>query len=137
MVKLIMGVKGSGKTKRLVDMVREAVSNESGDVICIEKDKKLTYDIPYQARLIDTGDYGIDSYDLFRGFLCGIHSGNYDITHFFIDNFYKIVNDNTDEKLAEFVKWLDGFSSAEGLEIVISISKDPAQAGEEIRKFII
>ena len=97
MVKLIMGVKGSGKTKRLVEMVREALAAESGDVICIEKDKKLTYDIPYQARLIDTGDYGINSYDLFRGFLCGIHSGNYDITHFFIDNFYKIVNDNSDE----------------------------------------
>jgi hypothetical protein len=132
-----MGVKGSGKTKRLVDMVREAVAQESGDVICIEKDKKLTYDIPYQARLIDTGDYGINSYDLFRGFLCGIHSGNYDITHFFIDNFYKIVNDDADDKLVAFVKWLDGFCTSEGLEIVISISKDPAEADDEIKKFIV
>ena len=137
MVKLIMGVKGSGKTKRLVEMVREALAAESGDVICIEKDKKLTYDIPYQARLIDTGDYGINSYDLFRGFLCGIHSGNYDITHFFIDNFYKIVNDDADDRLAEFVKWLDGFCTSEGLEVVISISKDPAAAGEELKKFIV
>lgn len=137
MVKLIMGVKGSGKTKRLVDMVREAVAKESGDVICIEKDKKLTYDVPYQARLIDTSDYGINSYDLFRGFLCGIHSGNYDITHFFIDNFYKIVNDDADDRLAEFVKWLDGFCTNEGLEVVISISKDPAAAGEELKKFIV
>ncbi|HNY00042.1 MAG TPA: hypothetical protein PLD83_05295 [Oscillospiraceae bacterium] len=137
MVKLIMGVKGSGKTKRLVDMVREAVAKESGDVICIEKDKKLTYDVPYQARLIDTSDYGINSYDLFRGFLCGIHSGNYDITHFFIDNFYKIVNDDADDRLAEFVKWLDGFCTSEGLEVVISISKDPAAAGEELKKFIV
>ena len=137
MVKLIMGVKGSGKTKRLVDMVREAVAKESGDVICIEKDKKLTYDVPYQARLIDTSDYGINSYDLFRGFLCGIHSGNYDITHFFIDNFYTIVNDDADDRLAEFVKWLDGFCTSEGLEVVISISKDPAAAGEELKKFIV
>ena len=137
MVKLIMGVKGSGKTKRLVDMVREAVAKESGDVICIEKDKKLTYDVPYQARLIDTSDYGINSYDLFIGFLCGIHSGNYDITHFFIDNFYKIVNDDADDRLAEFVKWLDGFCTSEGLEVVISISKDPAAAGEELKKFIV
>lgn len=137
MVKLVMGVKGSGKTKRLVDMVREAVAQESGDVICIEKDKKLTYDIPYQARLIDTGDYSINSYDLFRGFLCGIHSGNYDITHFFIDNFYKIVNDDADDKLVAFVKWLDGFCTSEGLEIVISISKDPAEADDNIKKFIV
>lgn len=137
MVKLVMGVKGSGKTKRLVNMVREAVTQESGDVICIEKDKKLTYDIPYQARLIDTGDYGINSYDLFKGFLCGIHSGNYDITHFFIDNFYKIVNDDADDKLVAFVKWLDGFCTSEGLEIVLSISKDPAEADSEIKKFIV
>lgn len=137
MVKLVMGVKGSGKTKRLVNMVREAVTQESGDVICIEKDKKLTYDIPYQARLIDTGDYGINSYDLFKGFLCGIHSGNYDITHFFIDNFYKIVNDDADDKLVAFVKWLDGFCTSEGLEIVLSISKDPAEADGEIKKFIV
>ena len=137
MVKLIMGGKGSGKTKRLVEMVQQTVANQSGDVICIEKDKKLTYDIPYQARLIDTGDYGINSYDLFKGFLCGIHSGNYDITHFFIDNFYKIVNDNADDKLAAFVTWLDEYCTAEGLEVVISISKDPAEASEEIKKFII
>ena len=117
--------------------MREAVAKESGDVICIEKDKKLTYDVPYQARLIDTSDYGINSYDLFRGFLCGIHSGNYDITHFFIDNFYKIVNDDADDRLAEFVKWLDGFCTSEGLEVVISISKDPAAAGEELKKFIV
>lgn len=81
MVKLIMGLKGSGKTKRLVELVREAVAMENGDVVCIEKEKKLTYDIPYQARLIEAGSYDIGSYEFIKGFICGLHSGNYDITH--------------------------------------------------------
>ena len=82
MVQLIMGLKGSGKTKRLVEMVATAVREESGSVVCIEKDKKLTYDIPYQARLIYACDYAyaMGSYDFFKGFLSGLHAGNYDIT---------------------------------------------------------
>ena len=80
MVQLIMGLKGSGKTKRLVEMVATAVREESGSVVCIEKDKKLTYDIPYQARLIYACDYAyaLGSYDFFKGFLSGLHAGNYD-----------------------------------------------------------
>ena len=87
MVKIIMGLKGSGKTKELVGLVCKAVSEGSGDVVVIEKERKLTYDIPYQARLIDAGSYSIGSYEFLKGFISGIHAGNYDITHFFIDNF--------------------------------------------------
>lgn len=74
MVQLIMGLKGSGKTKRLVEMVATAVREETGSVVCIEKDKKLTYDIPYQARLIYACDYAnaMGSYDFFKGFLSGL-----------------------------------------------------------------
>ena len=91
MVKIIMGLKGSGKTKKLVELVREAVNVGDGDVVCIEKDRKLTYDIPYQARLIDAGAYAIGTYEFLKGFISGIHAGNYDITHVFVDNFYKLV----------------------------------------------
>ena len=103
MLKLIMGLKGSGKTKRLVDMVREAVNEETGSVVVIEKERKLTFDIPYQARLIDAGDYDIGSYEFLKGIICGVHAGNYDITHFFIDNFYKLVNDRSPEELEDFI----------------------------------
>lgn len=137
MVKLILGVKGSGKTKRLVEMVCAAVESENGDVICIEKDKKLTYDIPHRARLIDAAEYGINSYDLFKGFLCGIHSGNYDITHFFIDNFFKIVGDYSTENFEKFVTWLDSYSATENIEFVISGSVDPADMPEAVKKFVI
>ena len=125
MVKLILGLKGSGKTKKLVDLVREAVDEGNGDVVVIEKERKLTYDIPYQARLIDAGTYDIGTYEFLKGLICGIHAGNYDITHFYIDNFYKLVSDKSEEALIGFISWLDKFSEAEKIEFFISISALP------------
>jgi hypothetical protein len=124
MVQLIVGLKGSGKTKKLVDLVRAAVNEETGDVVCIEKERKLTFDIPYQARLIDAGTYDIGSYEFLKGLICGVHAGNYDITHFFIDNFYKLVNDKSVESLETFLAWLDKFSANENISFVISLSVD-------------
>lgn len=137
MVSIIMGVKGSGKTKRLVDLVRETVAEDNGDVVVIENNKKLTYDIPYQARLIDTYECGINSYELFKGFILGLHSGNYDITHFYVDNFFKIVNDNSLDSLESFLAWLEDFSNKESIDFVMSISSDPDGASDKIKSYII
>ena len=137
MVQLIIGLKGSGKTKKLVDMVRAAVNEETGDVVCIEKERKLTFDIPYQARLIDAGVYDIGSYEFLRGLICGVHAGNYDITHFFIDNFYKLVNDKSPEALETFLTWLDKFSEQEKISFVISLSVDAANLPASVLKYQI
>ena len=136
MVKLIMGLKGSGKTKRLVDLVCTAV-NEDNNVVVIENERKLTYDVPYQARLIDAGSYDVGSYEFIKGLISGIHAGNYDITHIFIDNFYKLVGDKSVEALSEFVCWLNRFAESEKLEFVISISAEPEAMPEELKGFII
>ena len=132
-----MGLKGSGKTKKLVDMVRQAVNEGTGDVVCIEKERKLTYDIPYQARLIDAGAYAIGTYEFLKGFISGIHAGNYDITHVFVDNFYKIVSNKDPVLFGEFLDWLESFSVRENIEFVISVTIDPDTVGEAIRKYII
>ena len=137
MVQLIIGLKGSGKTKKLVDMVRAAVNEETGDVVCIEKERKLTFDIPYQARLIDAGVYDIGSYEFLRGLICGVHAGNYDITHFFIDNFYKLVNDKSGEALVDFLGWLDKFSEQEKISFVISLSVDASILPASVLKYQI
>jgi len=137
LVKLILGLKGSGKTKKLVDLVCEAVSSANGSVVVIEKEKKLTYDVPYQARLIDAGEYSINSYNLLKGFLCGLHAGNYDITHIFIDNFLKLVDGKASDDLSAFMNWLDAFSVKEGIEFIISVSADETSCPEEIKKYII
>ena len=137
MVNIIMGLKGSGKTKKLVDLVREAVNQETGDVVVIEKERKLTYDVPYQARLIEAGAYDIGSYEFLKGLICGVHAGNYDITHFFIDNFYKLVNDKSVESLEAFLTWLEKFSNQENISFIVSISADPDTVSDKVRGYIL
>ena len=137
MVRIIMGHKGTGKTKKLVDMVRAAVEECTGDVVCIESERKLTYDIPYQARLIDVSVYDTGSYEFMKGLICGIHAGNYDITHFFIENFLDMVEDDTEEALTGFVKWLDRFSDSEKIEFVVSVSGDAERACEELKPYLL
>ena len=135
MVKLIMGLKGSGKTKQLVDLVKKAVAEEHGDVVCIERDKNLTYDIPYTARLIHASEYGIKTNDLLRGFISGLHAGNYDITHVFIDGLHKMMDDTSEEALTAFLGWLDQFSAKENVDFTISYTADPSAVGESIKKY--
>ena len=136
MVRLIMGLKGTGKTKTLVELVRKAVDEEHGDVICIEKDKVLTYDIPYQARLVHAAQYGINSIDLMRGFLSGLAAGNFDITHVCIDNLFKIIGQASEEELKNFLTWLEGFGEAESITFTVSVSADPTAYGAEVTKYI-
>ncbi len=79
MVKVMMGLKGSGKTKRLVELVKKAVAEDKGSVYVIEKDRSLTYEIPYEARLIFASDYSIGPFEFLKGFISGLHAGNYDV----------------------------------------------------------
>ena len=137
MVNIIMGLKGSGKTKKLVDMVRAAVNEETGDVVVIERERKLTFDIPYQARLIDASNYDIGSFEFLKGLICGVHAGNYDITHFFIDNFYKLVSDKSVAALEDFLAWLEKFSAQEKISFVVSISADPGTVSDKVRQYMI
>ena len=137
MVKIIMGLKGSGKTKKLVGMVEEAVKSDNGNVVVIEKERKLTYDIPHQARLIDAGDYDIGSYEFLKGLICGLRAGNYDITNVFVDNFFKLVNDKDPVAMATFVEWLVKFSENEKIEFVVSVSADIETCPESVKPYLI
>ena len=136
MVRLIMGLKGTGKTKTLVELVRKAVDEEHGDVICIEKDKVLTYDIPYQARLVHASEYGINSLDLMRGFISGLSAGNFDITHVFIDNLFKIIGEVDAQTLAAFLAGLEKFGEQNGITFTVTVSADPSQYSEDVTKYI-
>ena len=133
MVKVIMGIKGSGKTKQLIEMVKTAIEAEAGDVVVLEKDQKLTYDIPYKARLIFANQYDFGSYEFFKGFISGLHAGNYDITHVFIDSLYKMVD--TTDGVEEFLVWLEQYSEASGIKFTITISADVADATEGMKKY--
>ena len=135
MVKLIVGKKGTGKTKHLVDLVHQASDTSKGNVVCIEKSRHLTYDIPYQARLIRTDDYGVRGNTMLLGFLCGLHAGNYDITHFFIDDLNKILDDRSNEALEKFLDTLSAFGERENINFTITITADPSGAGDGLKKY--
>lgn len=90
MVTLLIGKKGTGKTKKLIALANEAVAASAGNVVVIEKGAKLTYDVTHKARLIDTEQYLIEGYDMLFGFISGICAGNYDVTDILVDSTFKI-----------------------------------------------
>ena len=135
MLKLIIGVKGTGKTKALISMVNEAVAGSKGAVICIEKGEKLRYDVKYQARLINTDEYFVDDAQSLFGFVAGIFASNHDVTDLFIDSALKICQNDAEA----FDKFLDEMSAlVEKLNInVVMTSSLPAEnASETVKKFI-
>ena len=135
MIHVIMGLKGSGKTKKLLDSIHEAVANATGDVVCIEYGKKLTYDVNYRVRLVDSKEYGISNPCMLKGFLSGLHAGNFDITHVYIDNLYKTIGE---DKAAgeEFIVWCAKFAAENNMEITITLSEDPAAVSEAVKQYI-
>ena len=90
MIKLIIGNKGAGKTKKLIDLVNSCVENSDGNIVCIENEPKLTYDVSSKARLLETDTYSIRGHKAFYGFLAGICAGNYDVTDILIDATFQI-----------------------------------------------
>jgi len=134
MVKVIMGLKGSGKTKQLIDLVHKAVS-EDRCVICIEKDPTLRYDIPSQARHVYTSTYGLKGFDFLKGFISGLHAGNYDITDIFVDGLYKMVDGSDVNAVEGFLEWLDKMGAQENINFTLTLSADVAAATEKIKKY--
>ena len=135
MIHVIMGLKGSGKTKKMVDSIHDTVANANGDVVCIEYGKKLTYDLNYRVRLVDSKEYGINSIDMLKGFLSGLHAGNFDIAHVYIDNLYKTIGN--DRAIGEsFILWCAEFAKANDMNITLTVSDDPEQASEDVKAYL-
>ena len=135
MIHLIMGLKGSGKTKKMRDSIEATLATASGDVVCIEYGKTLTYELNYRVRLVDSKEYGIKNSDMLKGLLSGLHAGNFDITNVYIDNLYKTIGNDRAEG-ESFIAWCAAFAEANGMEITITISDDPALASEEVKKYL-
>lgn len=131
MVKIIIGNKGSGKTKRLITLVNEAVANSKGNVVCVEKERLLTYDIDYHARLVETDHYGVVGYDAFYGFLSGIVAGDHDITDVLVDATLKIGGKDFEE-LTAFIKRVAALSRLIEKDFVFTISADEEELPAEI-----
>lgn len=135
MVKVIMGIKGAGKTKQLIDLVNHSVKDNIGSVVCIEHGQKLTFDIDHGARLIDTVPYDIKSYQVLRGFITGLYAGNYDLHDVFIDSLFKVSGDSDMTECGKFLSWCEKFGSDNNVDFSITISADVESAPEGVKKY--
>ena len=133
MIKLITGKKGTGKTKVLIDMINDAVKSTNGDLICIEKGAKLTYDISYNVRLVDAERFNVSGYDSFYGFVAGMLAGNYDIKEIFVDSILKIGGTDFDE----FGIMLDKLDKLTGddTQVIFTVSADNEELPASVTKF--
>ena len=126
MIKLIIGNKGSGKTKKLVEAVNATTEASHGNVVCIEKGDTLNFSVTHKARLINTEIYGISGYDAFYGMLCGVCAGNYDVTDIFADATLKIVGRDFDH-LADFFDRVSALSEETNTNFVFTVSCDESE----------
>ena len=136
MVRLIMGEKGTGKTKKLIELINASAAEENGNVVCIEAKSTMTFDIHYHVRLISADEYQITTYEGLRGFVSGLYAGNYDISHVFVDNLCKIVHSEDFAAVEKFLHWLDKFSDANTVKFTVTLTADASVATEGMRKYL-
>jgi len=143
MINLLIGKKGSGKTKRLIDKVHEAVQASSGNVVCIELGDTLTYDVDHKARLINVDEYLLNIDETSRvkghaalyGFLCGLCAGNYDITDILIDSTLKILGRDMAD-LEKFLKEIEALSEKTSVKFTFSVSADASELPVSLKEFV-
>jgi hypothetical protein len=135
MIKLIVGLKGSGKTKTLIEKVNAATETSKGSVICLEKGDKLRYDIKYQARLIDVNEYDIMDAHGLQGFVAGLYASNSDITHLYIDSALKIVGNDIDA-FASFVDTVNAWAEKWNCEVLMTSSIKEEDLPESLKKYL-
>ncbi|NMB30997.1 MAG: hypothetical protein GX988_06120 [Clostridiales bacterium] len=134
MIKLIVGNKGTGKTKILINTINEAAKTTKGNLVCIDKTTKLNFDIDRSVRIADVDHYGIDNYESFYGFVAGMLAGNYDIMGVYVDSILKIGNNDLDGLgllLSKLEKLLEN-----DVEMVFTVSADESTLPESVKKYI-
>ena len=136
MVELIVGVQGTGKTKKIIDLVNNAAKASDGSVVCIEKGEKFRTNVNHTVRLVNTTHYDIETAGSLYGLICGLYAGNYDITHIFIDSALKICGKNI-EAFADFVKHADAVSDKHGFKCIMTASIEKEALPEDIKKYLI
>jgi hypothetical protein len=136
MVKLLVGLMGTGKTKNIINMVNDTARADHGQVVCVERGSKLRFDIVNAARLIDSTDYDIQGFQVMRGFLSGLCAGNFDITHIFVDSLHKVAKTDDIDELEKFVLWLKEFSKKHSVNFTLSVSIAEDRLTEQLKEFL-
>ena len=136
MIQVIAGKKGSGKTKRLIDLTNATARDAVHDVIFLDDDNRYMYDVDHKVRFINAADYHVSNTDMFIGFLCGILSSNYDVGTVFIDAFLKLCHAELD-KAEPIMNVLSALSAKQNVDFVLSVSADADALPEYLRHYLI
>ncbi len=135
MLKLIIGLKGSGKTKQLIELANKAVEVSPGHVVCIEKSNKLTFDVNHKVRLADTEAYGVNGAEELYGMVCGVLATNYDVKDLFIDSSLRICKDDI-VAWTRFIDRLDKICEKYEVQCITTSSIDQADLPKELEKYV-
>ncbi len=135
MIKVIVGIKGAGKTARLVDDMNLQAGDATKDVVCVVRGRRLETQIKPQIRLIDISDYPTKGYREFLSFLAGICAKDYDLTDIYIDSIRKVTDADDNEQFSDFLALLEPFADANNVNVTIILSEDPCNIPDGVRKF--
>lgn len=136
MIQIIAGKKGSGKTKRLIDMTNETAKTSSSSVVFLDKDNSYMFDVDRAVRFVNVNDYHVCNADMFVGFLGGMLASNYDVGVIFIDAFIKLTHTELADSKA-IVDTLAELSEKNRVKFVLSVSEDPALLPEFMKDYVI
>ena len=134
MIKLIVGTKGSGKTKTMIDLINEATKTATGNVVVIEKSMQLTTSINHAARLVDVDEYKINGAEMLYGFVAGVLAGNYDLTEMFIDGILKVCGHDL-EAAGRVLNAINAIAG-DSVNVTVTVSADVNSLPEDIKKFL-
>lgn len=136
MIKLICGLNGSGKTRKMIEIANSMVDQLEGKMVYIEANNKHIYELEHNVRYVNTKEYGIDSVDLMHGFICGMLATNYDIEKVFIDGLYKIAKIVTEEEANELIDVLQQLSEKFNVDFYCSLNFAMDQIPESLKSMI-
>ncbi len=136
MIKIYIGLKGCGKTKKLIDSVNDAINVEKGNVVCITEGQRLIHDIDRSARLVDTESFDIANFDMFVGLLSGIIAQDFDVTHIFVDSVFKSVPNETMDNIDAFISAIEKLENKFNVSFTLMISAEESSATELVKKYM-
>ena len=136
MLKIIVGEKGTGKTKTLIDAVHAALDSQKGSIVFINKGTRHTYDLSSKIRLINTEEYAVENYDAFYGVICGVLSQDFDICDIFVDSITKIVGCNDVPALSAMLDKAAAVCEKAKANLTITISIKEEELSEGLKKYL-
>lgn len=136
MIKLIVGLKGSGKTKQLIELVNTTAAEQPGSVLCIERGHSLTFSIDRGARLIDYSEFPLKGFNALKGFIFGCYAQNYDLVHIYIDNLFNLSQTDDPAEFILFLKSLSEKGKELNIDFTITVSRDISELPEEVKQYI-